>query len=297
MFSVYARSRMLARGRSVSSLMLFFSDSVAESIENIRTHRGLAVSMLGFSVFFHILVLAGMYFIYDPENSRLFARLVFFTSWSFVGFTSWLLMYVGLIRGRTGEVRRTVGLANYLTLARFFLIAPVVVLFSHGYLIAALCGYIILGLTDIADGIVARRRKEQTEFGVVMDPLADVFSTAAVFAAFLAQGLVPLWLFVILMIRYGMLIVGSFVLFLAVGPIEFRATLPGKIVGVLQAVGIVIIVGCVWSGINWEETVAPVLFPLLGFIFSVIVVSQIILGYRHCRRYGKIRSKAVHVGS
>jgi cardiolipin synthase len=190
-----------------------------------------------------------------------------------------------------------VGIANQLTMVRFFLIVPVVVLFAHGHLIASLILYVVLGLTDVADGVVARRRREQTEFGVVMDPLADVFSTAAVFAAFLAAGLVPLWLFLILMLRYGMLIVGSFVLFLATGPIEFRATIPGKIVGILQAIGIIIIVSCLLLGAEWERNIAPVLFPLLGLIFASIVVSQAIIGYRHLKRCSADENKAVNVGS
>jgi cardiolipin synthase len=277
---------MLERGRSFSAFLRFFTDSVSESIGNIRDHRHLTASILKYSGVFHVLALLALILVYYPDNLRLYTRLIWFTAWSAVGLTSWLLMYVGFIRDDAGKIRRTVGLANYLTLARFFLIVPVVVLFFHGYTIIALFVYIILGLTDVADGIVARRRCEQTEFGVVMDPLADVFSTAAMFAVFFAKGLIPPWLFVILMVRYGMLIIGSFVLFLTVGPIEFRATLPGKIVGVLQAIGIIIIISCIWRGIGWEDTVAPVLFPLLGFFFLVIVVSQLVLGYRHCRRYG-----------
>lgn len=297
MFSVYARSKMLERGRSFSAFPRFFADSVGESVRNMRDYRHLTSSILRFAVVFHVLTVLALILVYYPDDLRLYSRLIWFTAWSAVGFTSWLLMYVGLIRDDSGTMRRTVGLANYLTLIRFYLIVPVVVLFSHGYTIVALSVYIILGLTDVADGIVARRRCQQTEFGVVMDPLADVFSTAAMFAVFLAKGLIPSWLFVILMVRYGMLILGSFVLFLTVGPIEFRATLPGKIVGVLQAIGIIIIIGCIWRGISWENTVAPILFPLLGFFFLVVVVSQLVLGYRHYRRYEHNRSKAVHIGS
>jgi cardiolipin synthase len=297
MFSVDARSKMLERGRSLSSFLRFFADSLEESIENIRANRGLVTSILRFSVVFHALLLGLLFLVYFLDETRLYGRLVFFTVLSLAGFTAWLLMYVGLIRGKNGTMRRAVGLANYLTLIRFYLIVPLVVLFSHGYLITALVVYVLLGLTDVADGIIARRRNEQTEFGVVMDPLADVFSTTAVFAVFLAEGYIPAWLFVILLVRYVMLIMGSFVLFLVVGPIEFKATLPGKIVGVLQAAGIIIVLTCLWGGVDWEETVAPVLFPFLGITFSVIVVSQAVLGYRHCKRYGRIRSKAVQIGS
>jgi cardiolipin synthase len=279
---------MLERGLGPSSLFGFFADSVRESIENIRANRGLTRAIVRFSLIIHVVVLAASVPLYHPGQNAiqagLYIRLVVYVAISFAGFTPWLLLYVGLIRDAGGRMRRTVGLANYLTMARFYLIVPVVVLFSHGFFREALVVYVLLGLTDIADGIAARVRDERTEFGVVMDPLADVFSTAAIFAALLAHGFIPLWLFLILMLRYGMLIVGSFVLFLATGPIQFRATIPGKIVGVLQAIGVIIIVWCVWQGAGWERDIAPVLFPSLGVLFASIVVSQAIIGFRHLRR-------------
>lgn len=279
---------MLRRGFGPASFLGFFADSFRESIRNIRLYSHLAGSIVLFSTGFHVAVLAALLIVYihggESLFPRLYHRLVGFTALGFAGFTSWMLMYVGLIRDDSGRVRQTVGLANHLTAARFYLIVPVVVLFAHGLYVAALLVYVLLGLTDIADGIVARARGQQTEFGVVMDPLADVFSTAAVFAAFLAGGFIPGWLFAILMVRYGMLFVGSFVLFLVAGPIRFRSTIPGKIVGVLQGIGIIIIVWCLWKGIGWRDSVAPVLFPALGVFFASIVVSQTVLGYRHLKR-------------
>lgn len=302
MFSVKARSRMMEKGLSLSSFFGFFVDSVRESVENIRANPTLVRGVVGFSSIFHVVVLAALFPLYywyrDPSQLDLFTfGLCFFSALSYVGFTGWLLMDVGLICDDNGRMRPNVGLANCLTMARFYLIVPVVVLFSHDFHVEALALYVMLGLTDIADGVVARVRHEQTEFGVVMDPLADVFSTAAVFATFFAHGLIPLWLFFILMLRYGMLIVGSLVVFLATGPIRFRATIPGKIVGVLQGIGIIIIVWCVWRDLEWEQDIAPVLFLLLGLVFATIVVSQAIIGYRHLKRYSALKNKAVNVGS
>jgi phosphatidylglycerophosphate synthase len=297
MFSVTARDKMLARGVGLSSFLRFFADSIGESLHNLRDHPAPGTSIARFSAAFHAAVLLVLLPLYLPSQLSLYGRLAAYTALSFVAFTGWLLMYVGLIRGRDGSVRGSVGLANHLTAARFYLIVPVVVLLAHGKTLAALVLYVVLGLTDIADGIVARKRGEQTEFGVVMDPLADVFSTAAVFGAFLAQGLIPLWLFLVLMLRYAMLIVGSFVLFLATGPIPFRATIPGKIVGIIQGMGIIIIVWCVWRGADWETDIAPVLFPVLGLVFASIIVSQGVIGYLHLRRHSARKRKAVDFGS
>jgi cardiolipin synthase len=275
---------MLGRGFGPSSFLGFFGDSWRESVENARHYPSLVGAIVRFSALFHAVVLVALLPLYQPGHMGMYGRLAAYAAASFVVFTGWLLMYVGLIHGPDGRMRATVGLANYLTMMRFYLIVPVVVLFAHGFPVPALVLYVLLGLSDIADGVVARRRAEQTEFGVVMDPLADVFSTAAVFGAFLAAGLIPLWLFLILMIRYAMLIIGSFVLFLATGPIRFKATIPGKIVGIIQGIGIIIIVCCVWRGADCMSVLAPVLFPVLGLVFASIVVSQAVIGYLHLRR-------------
>jgi len=284
---------MMARGWSLSSFPLFFVDSLRDSARQVRANAGLAWAIVRFSTVFNAALLAVLFPVYGADLAHLYLRLVAHTVLSWVGFTAWLVSNVGLIRDQAGRTLERPGLANYLTIARFFLIIPTVVLFSHGFRVETLVVYAALASTDVIDGMIARHRHQRTEFGVVMDPLADVFSTAAVFAVFLAHHVIPGWLFSILMVRYGLLIVGSFILFLATGPIQFRATLPGKIVGVFQAIGVIIIVWCLWRGADWEETVGPVLFPLLGLFFATIIVSQLIIGYGHCRRYARLRRKAV----
>ena len=68
-------------------------------------------------------------------------------------------------------------LPNKLTTSRFFitLIFVIIVLWDtlpYNTSWAALL-FFIGGMTDIADGIIARRRNLQSDFGALMDPLAD----------------------------------------------------------------------------------------------------------------------------
>lgn len=270
---------------------MFIRDSVVESTVQVKARRSSAVSIARFGAVFYAATLAVVVPVYGAQSgAELLARFAYYTALGAVGFTAFAVSMVGLLEGRG------VGLANYLTIARFLLIVPVLVLFAHGHYVAALACYVVLGLSDVADGPIARRRGEQSEYGVVMDPLADVFSTAAVFAAFLAHGLIPVWLFLILMVRYAMLIIGSVALFLAVGPIRFRSTIPGKVVGVIQAAGVTVLIVCVLAGragAGWLDAVSPVLFPVLGVAFGAIIVSQALIGLRHIRSVGEV----VDVGS
>ncbi|HEX5132189.1 MAG TPA: CDP-alcohol phosphatidyltransferase family protein [Candidatus Krumholzibacteria bacterium] len=200
----------------------------------------------------------------------------------------------GLLRGPGGTPLERFGVANCLTLSRLILIAPVCVLLAEGRAAAALATYAVLVVTDVADGIVARRRGETSEFGVVVDPLADVLSTFAVFTVFLVDNLVPLWLYLLLAGRYAMLLLGSLVLFATVGPVAYRATVPGKVVGVIQATGAgLLMLAAARGGPDWPY--AGRLFAVLGLGFASIVVSQGVIGWRHIRH--ATRGRAVRSGS
>jgi cardiolipin synthase len=191
----------------------------------------------------------------------------------------------GLLGGGGGSAFRDgrVGVANALTIVRFALIAPTAWLLHSARYAEAVGLYGLLVATDVADGVVARRRREQSPFGVVMDPLADIASTFAVFTFLVIDNLVPLWLYLLLASRYAMLLVGSLVLSLAAGPIEFHATGPGKVVGVVQAAGAAWIMVAAAGGPVPAPADGP-LFAFLGLGFASIVVSQAVIGWRHVRR-------------
>jgi cardiolipin synthase len=179
--------------------------------------------------------------------------------------------------------QRSLGLPNTLTLLRFVLIAPTVVLLGAKRYPEALACYVVLFATDVADGVIARRRRAASDFGVVADPLADVLSTFAVFSVLWSQGLCPLWLYALLAFRYAMLLVGVLGLYLAFGPRPLPATVPGKIVGVVQSAGACLLIAGAGAG-GLPAAAEGVLFAFLGIGFASIVVSQAVIGWRLVRR-------------
>jgi phosphatidylglycerophosphate synthase len=202
-------------------------------------------------------------------------------AWSVVGLGLTALLAWVVWRWR-GSPRRP-GIADWLTILRLALIAPTIWLLSRGEFVPAGFCYALLVATDVADGIVARRRNEMTPYGVFLDPLADVLSTFAVFTVLVIDGFVPLWLYLLLAVRYLMLGVGSLFLSRTTGPLEFNATLPGKIVGVVQAAVVLWLMRAASQGADTVPGGGP-LFAFLGLGFVSIVVSQAIIGYRHIRR-------------
>jgi CDP-diacylglycerol--glycerol-3-phosphate 3-phosphatidyltransferase len=95
-------------------------------------------------------------------------------------------------------------LPNQLTVSRFVLtIAFLIVIFSdfayHDTL--ALVLFIVASITDLLDGIIARRHKLITNFGILMDPLADKILTCSAFIAFVGEQQMAAWMVTIIVAR------------------------------------------------------------------------------------------------
>jgi CDP-diacylglycerol--glycerol-3-phosphate 3-phosphatidyltransferase len=95
-------------------------------------------------------------------------------------------------------------LPNKLTISRFVLtVAFLGVMFSEVqyHQTIALGLFIAGGVSDFLDGYIARRDKLITNFGILMDPLADKIMVCSAFIAFVGLKLMPAWMVVIIVAR------------------------------------------------------------------------------------------------
>ncbi len=61
--------------------------------------------------------------------------------------------------------------------------------------------YIVMELTDLLDGKIARRRKLVTDLGKVLDPFADVICHLTFFTCLLASNIMPVWAYIFVLWR------------------------------------------------------------------------------------------------
>ena len=96
-------------------------------------------------------------------------------------------------------------LPNKLTLSRFALtVAFLVVMFARNlpyHETLALAFFVAAGISDFLDGQIARRRNLITNFGILMDPLADKIMVCSAFIAFVELGWFAAWMAVIIVAR------------------------------------------------------------------------------------------------
>jgi len=79
---------------------------------------------------------------------------------------------------------------------------------GYHYLIASLI-IIVIWLTDLLDGYIARKRNEVSELGKIIDPLADKITVITITLILLIQGIMPLWFFAVIMIRDILILSGG----------------------------------------------------------------------------------------
>src|SRR6188474_2305766 len=95
-------------------------------------------------------------------------------------------------------------LPNKLTLSRFGLTVAFLMAmfwqFPYNETVALVL-FCLAGITDFLDGEIARRRKLITNFGILMDPLADKILVCSAFIAFVEFRLVEAWMVVIIVGR------------------------------------------------------------------------------------------------
>ena len=95
-------------------------------------------------------------------------------------------------------------IANRITMARIVLtFVFMFFLFCHGLWAKAisLVVFMLAALSDFLDGFIANKRNMVTDFGRVMDPIADKILVLAAFSAFVQLQIIEAWMFMIIVSR------------------------------------------------------------------------------------------------
>jgi cardiolipin synthase len=136
-------------------------------------------------------------------------------------------------------------LPNFLTLIRIAAIPCFLVLLSSRLYIEALAVFIVGGLTDALDGVVARRMHQTTSLGAHLDPAADKLLLVSSFVMLGVVEAVPLWLVVLVVSRDLIILLGyGLIYFLVEERLEIQPTIVGKLSTLIQlvTVGVVLLV-------------------------------------------------------
>lgn len=130
---------------------------------------------------------------------------------------------------------------NTLTILRFVL-SPVFFLFLvYGYTKTALVFFLIVALTDFADGWVARSTGQTTKFGEALDPLADKFMIFLAVIGLSVRFDFPYWAVPLIMVRDIVSIGGSFIYFSRIIG-KWKAKILGKSTTLFQTLTVLLFI-------------------------------------------------------
>ena len=169
---------------------------------------------------------------------------------------------------------------NTLTILRL-LAVPVFLLASfYEHYTLAFVLFVSAAVTDILDGMIARRFNQRSRLGAVLDPAADktIMVSGYLYYTFDALPIVriPGWLTFTVFIRDALIIFFAYLLYTRVHVKRFPPSAAGKISTVLQAVTLGTVIGV--------NAFVPSLLWLAELMFRVAVLITLISGWDYLRR-------------
>jgi len=153
---------------------------------------------------------------------------------------------------------------------------PDVLITFSSWTLIVLC--IAIELSDLLDGIIARRMNLITDLGKVLDPFADVISRITYFLCLAYSGIMPLWIFIIILYRELSVIFLRMIMMKR--GVAMAANIWGKAKAVLYAVsgfaGIILafLIRSIPDA-EWLSTFQSVLFVLFVITAAASVISFI----------------------
>ena len=123
---------------------------------------------------------------------------------------------------------------NFISIIRIILTPIFIIYLINDELFSALVVFILAGVSDAADGLIARLFDQKSELGVYLDPLADKILLIAAFITLSVIQLLPPWLTVIVISRDILILLGVLIFFLNETDFTMRPSFLSKITTCLQ---------------------------------------------------------------
>ncbi len=103
---------------------------------------------------------------------------------------------------------------NLITSIRIILTPIFIIYLLDDELLSALVVFMLAGLSDAADGLIARVFNQKSNLGAILDPIADKILLVAAFIVLSVKDFIPPWLTVIVISRDILILLAVLILFL-----------------------------------------------------------------------------------
>lgn len=159
--------------------------------------------------------------------------------------------------------------SNFISILRLLLAVPLWYLFDDlgvagmRYIIFSVC--IFAALTDILDGYLARKFNQVTEFGKIIDPLADKVAVGVIIIKLYVIGEIPLYYFIMILGRDILIFIGGIFVSQKIGRI-----LPSNVIGKITVIIIGIVILLIVLGIQKDSLI----FIIFYYLSMVLIIGS-----------------------
>ena len=173
--------------------------------------------------------------------------------------------------------------ANQLTILRIVFVPVFIILLAYHELGWALGTFVAAGITDVLDGLIARRFGQKTSIGAALDPLADkLLMTSSILILSLPQmefmNIIPRWLMILIIFRDVFILLVSLIVVLMVGWRVLTPTSYGKASTFMQVLTVFAVLYA-----NWRHVALPELqiaFYMTGLMTAFSGLHYLVRGLR-----------------
>jgi cardiolipin synthase (CMP-forming) len=153
---------------------------------------------------------------------------------------------------------------NLITSLRIILTPIFIIYLINDELFPALVFFIVAGVSDAADGLIARLFNQKSKLGAFLDPLADKILLTSAFITLSARGHVASWLTVVVISRDILILLGVLILFLNSQDFTAKPSIVSKMTTCLQLGTVFMVLSS--DFIPYSHLVNNALFWLTGFM-------------------------------
>ena len=173
--------------------------------------------------------------------------------------------------------------ANQLTILRIVFVPVFIILLAYHEIGWALGTFVAAGITDVLDGIIARRFGQKTSIGAALDPLADkLLMTSSILILSLPQmefhTMIPRWLMIVIIFRDVFIVLVSLLVVLMAGWRVFTPSPYGKASTVMQVLMVLAVLY-----VNWRHITVPelsIVFYMTGLMTAFSGLLYLVRGLR-----------------
>lgn len=257
--------------------------SLEAAWERPRAMAWVAMAGLGHLVFLFLLSLLLSFLVDRALAVDYFVA----SSWWLFGGLVWITLHLRMYRKDSELPFSGLGLPNFITLGRLLSVPAFYLFATRGHSLLALIAFLLGGLSDVADGIAARKLNATTRMGRILDPLVDVLFNTGIAMGLYGAGKIPGWILLLVLVRYGILLLGAAWIYVVKGPVAIRPTPLGKTTGVVTTSLVLGLLVIDFFPPLAAERILELLTITLGFVLLVTITQVLIIGIYNMRHAGR----------